>query len=234
MFIKNLKEDLVIKVLEDVLKDLKDVCKCSICVEDIVTYVLNRTKPFYISSGRGILHLEADLKIDIQDKTDIYSLVLQAINIIKDRRKSHLHSFPQNGIEILRQEEYETTDFYYVNFPYILGRVLDYVSLKPKDGVKVELYIYDNEQDKYVLAPMKEQSWSNPYIVPIRLGGYYTFWPKEIKAKEQSSHTKEKVNFKIGVNDEYEEEFTLELFTDKIIRNYISTNFSYELNPILI
>jgi len=234
MFIKNLKEDLVLRVLEDVLKDVKDVCRCSICIEDIVAYVLNRTKPFYITSGRGILHLESDLKVDIQDKADIYALVLQAINIIKDRRKSHLHSFPQNGIEFLKQEEFETTDYFYLNFPYVLGRVLDYVTLKPKDGVKVELYIYDEEKKRYVLAPMKEISWSNPYIVPAKLAGYYSFWPKEIKARDQKNHSKETVNFKIGVNDEYEEEFTIEVFSDKAIRNYLSTNFTYELSPILI
>jgi len=85
MFLKNLAEDHVIKVVQDVLSDLPDVCKCSICIEDITTYVLNRVSPYYISSGRGILHMEKDIEPFIQDQADIYTLVLQAIDIINKR-----------------------------------------------------------------------------------------------------------------------------------------------------
>lgn len=77
MFLKNLKEDMVIRVIRDVLKEFPHICQCLICLEDIATYVLNRIKPYYISSGRGILHLEKDIKPYIQDRADIYTLVLQ-------------------------------------------------------------------------------------------------------------------------------------------------------------
>ena len=99
MYLKNLKEDLVIKVIQDVLQDLPEVCQCLICIEDISTYVLNRLKPYYISSGRGILHLEKDLEPYLQDQADIYTLVLQAIKIIQKRRRDQRHTYAQNGLK---------------------------------------------------------------------------------------------------------------------------------------
>jgi hypothetical protein len=233
MFLKNLKEDMVIKVIRDVLKDMPNVCKCLICVEDLATYVLNRISPYYISSGRGILHLEKDFEPYIQDQADIYTLVLQGTKIIQRRRKEHLHSFPQNGLALLNREEIELVDRYYLNFPYIVGRIMDNVSMRPKGGIKVELSIY--QDGKYRLSEMKDPSWINPYVIPSETAGYFTFWPAPVPASYQGEHSKEEANFKINVNDdEYEEEFSIEVLSDKVIKHHINTHYIYELTPILI
>lgn len=224
---------MVTKVIRDVLSDLPDVCKCLICVEDIATYVLNRVKPYYISSGRGILHLERDIEPFIQDQADIYTLVLQGVEIIKKRRKEHLHSFPQEGLSILDREEVEVVNGYYLNFPYIVGRVLDAMTLKPKGGVKVDLYLFRGQH--YRIAEMKDPSWINPYVVPTQVAGYFAFWPAPILAEKQQGHVREPITFKLCIDDgEYQEEFSLEVLSDQVIRHHINTKYIYELDPVLI
>lgn len=233
MFLKNLKEDMVIDVIKDVLNDLPNVCKCLICIEDIATYVLNRLNPYYISSGRGILHLEKDIEPYIQDKADVYTLVLQGVNIIQNRRKEHLHDTPQNGLDVLDKDELEAVDDYYLNFPYIVGRVMDNFTLKPQGGVKVTLNVYVD--GKYVLTEMKDPSWINPYVIPNELAGYFAFWPVAVKAPSQDEHRKVEVHFQIDVNEgEYQEEFSIEILSDKVIKHHINTHFIYELTPILV
>lgn len=233
MFLKNLKEDLVIKVIQDVLGDLPEVCKCLICVEDIATYVLNRVKPYYISSGRGILHLEKDIEPYIQDQADIYTLVLQAVEIIQKRRREHRHAFPQDGLAILDREEVEVVGAYYLNFPYIVGRVLDALTLKPRGSVRVDLFVYENGH--YRLAAMKDPSWINPYVIPSQVAGYFAFWPAPMLAQKQQEHVKETVNFKLCVDDgEYQEEFSLDILSDQLIRHHINTKYIYEMDPVLI
>lgn len=233
MFIRNLIEDRVIKIVKDVLRDMPVVCKCCICVEDIACYVLNRIKPYYISSGRGILHMEKDMEPYLQDQADIYTLVMQGANIIMKRRKERAHALPQDGLCALEQEEMQVADEYMLNFPYIVGRVLDYISLKPKGGVTVNLYLFRDNQ--YQLTQMRDESWQNPYVIPQEFEGYFTFWPMPLRALNQAGHIKETVNFKLVVDDgEYEEEFSLDILSDKIIRHRIDTRHSYELTSILI
>lgn len=235
MFLKNLKEDMVIKAIKDVFKDMPDICKCPICVEDIATYALNRMTAYYINSGRGILHLEKDILPYIQDQADIYTLVLQAIKIIHDRRKGHKHNLAQNGLEILERAESELADGFYLNFPYLIGRVLDYVSMRPREGIIVDLFIYNEEKKQYVICPMKDPSWINPYVIPNALEGYFAFWPAPQKANSQGEFRKESINFKIVVNDdEYEEEFSLDILSDKVIKHHISTRNVHQLENILI
>lgn len=233
MFLKNLKEDMVTKAIQDVLNDLKDVCKCSICVEDISSYVLNRVPPYYITSGRGILHLEKDIQSNFQSQADIYTLVLQAIRIIQNRRKQNIHNLPQNGIADLDKESIEVQKEYYLNFPYIVGRILSTISLNPKNGITIGLSIFKGS--KYVLCEMKDNSWVNPYYIPNEFSGYFSFWPSPLLAQNQNEITKEAVSFKISVNDdEYTQEFLLDIFSDRIVRNQISTRHTFELSPILI
>lgn len=233
MYLKNLKEDLVIKVIQDVLQDLPEVCQCLICIEDISTYVLNRLKPYYISSGRGILHLEKDLEPYLQDQADIYTLVLQAIKIIQKRRRDQRHTYAQNGLKFLNQEEIEVVNDYYLNFPYIVGRVLDGLTLKPKGNVRVDLFVYQNGQ--YQLAKMKDPSWINPYVVPPQVTGYFTFWPAPILAEKQKDHQKETVHLKLCFDEgEHQEEFSLSILSDQLIRHHINTKFVYETNPVLM
>ncbi|HCL57442.1 MAG TPA: hypothetical protein DHW82_10600 [Spirochaetia bacterium] len=233
MFLKNLAEDHVIKVVQDVLSDLPDVCKCSICIEDITTYVLNRVSPYYISSGRGILHMEKDIEPFIQDQADIYTLVLQAIDIINKRRKSNVHTKNDDGLLLLSRKENEIVSDFYLNFPYIVGRILDSSYLKPKGDLKVQLMIFQN--DKYVLCPMKEPNWTNPYQVPDQFSGYFTFWPNAKKAEDQKNIGKETVYFKLEINGvEYEEEFSISVFADSLIHHHIHTSYIYDMGIILI
>ncbi len=234
MFFKNLKEDKVIKAIKDIMSDANvEVCKCPICIEDVACYVLNRIPPYYIGSGRGILHLEKDINPGLQDQADIYTLITQAINIIKDRRHNKIHNLPQNGLDFLDIGIEEIVEKFTLNFPFIVGRVLDYMSLKPKGGIQVSLFIYKN--DKYELAQMQDKSWQNPYVIPIEFEGYFTFWPNAVECENQDRPVKETVNFKLIVEDGlYEEEFSIDIVSDEIKQHRFDTKKTFELATILI
>ncbi len=48
--IKNLHEDLVIKLMEKILNEDETICKCQLCIEDIYALSLNSLKPLYVQS----------------------------------------------------------------------------------------------------------------------------------------------------------------------------------------
>jgi len=48
--IKNLKEELVCELMENVLSGYADTCKCQLCIEDIFALSLNMLKPLYVQS----------------------------------------------------------------------------------------------------------------------------------------------------------------------------------------
>jgi len=48
--IKNLKEELVCELMENVLSGFADICKCQLCIEDIFALSLNMLEPLYVQS----------------------------------------------------------------------------------------------------------------------------------------------------------------------------------------
>lgn len=48
--INNINEELVVELMEKVLKEDKATCKCQLCIEDIFALSLNKLKPLYVQS----------------------------------------------------------------------------------------------------------------------------------------------------------------------------------------
>jgi hypothetical protein len=193
---------------------------------------LNRINPRYIYSGRGILQLELENHQHLQNQADTYSLVMEAIRLIQSRRKFQKHNLSQDGIEALEIVEQEVQNSYYLNFPFIFGKVMDLHGMKPKIGTEIKLFVY--RQDKYQPCPMKDKSWINPYVTTGDLGGNYVFWPAPFAALDQKEISKETVTFKIDMDQSlYVEEFELDIISDKMIHNRNLLKH-YQLDTIVI
>jgi len=161
MAVKNLMEDIVAALVEEVLgKTSKDGdSDARIYREDIITYVLNRIPPKYYTSERGILHGKLEAQFVFQQKTDILLLTYEALKTVKKRRSSEL-SVPLEG----KIKEYF--------FPHILGEVLEETTFSVIPNVEVTI-LYKDEP-----AEMIDQLWKNPYVTNKATKGFFHFWPK--------------------------------------------------------
>jgi len=159
MSIQNLMEDIVANVVEEVMKKDKDLEKIKVNRDDIVAYVLNRMPPKYITSERGILHGKLQSHYETQQKTDMLFSVYEAIDVIKKRRSTELHSAESTTAA----EEYRLS--------HIVGEVLEETTLSMIPNVEVTLLF------KGKPAKMIDDNWKNPYTTNKATKGYYHFWP---------------------------------------------------------
>lgn len=85
--LKNIMEDDVERLLDQLLPTMPNICDCEICRSDMAAYALNRLKPNYVRSNKGELFHKVNTST-IQAKTDLMSNVITAINVI-GARPSH-------------------------------------------------------------------------------------------------------------------------------------------------
>lgn len=85
--LKNIMEDDVERLLDELLSTMPNICGCDICRADMAAYALNRLKPNYVRSNKGELFHKVNTS-SIQAKTDLMSVVVTAINTI-GARPSH-------------------------------------------------------------------------------------------------------------------------------------------------
>ncbi len=235
MIVKNAMEDIVTNAVIEMLKDTDNkLLKCSAYIEDIVSYVLNRIPPKYVTSGRGVLHLEIDQTDNIQQLADIYSKIKEAREIIAGRRKENDYMFEEN--DFFFKDNVINTKESYLNFPYFTGRVI----MSSREGlhhdVKITLYIKQN--DHYELAKMINTNWQNPFTTSRHTFGYYTFWvePKLIADENQTrEHT---IFFKLHFeSEEFEsQDKFIEVFVTPEKAKYLSvrTGFSTRIDDTVI
>ncbi len=185
MILRNNMEDLILNVVDIMLQDTDDdFWKNQDHQEDLVCYVLNRVKPKYVRSGRGILHSESSLEKNIQDNVDLFSLVAEGMRTIIVRRKDSESS----SNEISTADKEDTSKNYYFNFPCLVGKIISMSSGEELSGVKVTLK--HKEGDKNIQTLMINSNWSNSYIIADQTEGYFTFFPKSIIDDGEKPSTK--------------------------------------------
>lgn len=81
--IKNLMEDEVFMSIENIVKPMKELCKCEKCIDDIAAIALNDLKPNYVVTEKGYLYSKAN-NMDYQFNTDVTTAVIKAIEIVKN------------------------------------------------------------------------------------------------------------------------------------------------------
>lgn len=80
--IKNVVEDIVINVFEEVRPDL-DCCTCDQCSSDIVAYALNKIQSRYVSTEKGALFSKS-AAFDQEYKMEVLKAIAEASRIVKD------------------------------------------------------------------------------------------------------------------------------------------------------
>ncbi len=176
MTVRNLMEDIVSNILNELVKNDKDLSVDSKNREDILAFVLNRISPKYVTSERGVLHGKLDTKFITQQKTDIFLLIYEAVDIIKSRRASEAGDIVSTG---------NGTGRY---FPHIIGEVLEETTFSIVPDISIDL-LYDGK-----LVEMADENWKNPFETNDATMGYFHFWPKW---DEDTYGNNEKVAFEL-------------------------------------
>lgn len=189
MEVHNLVEDIVKKFLDDILNEKNDICKCEQCRLDMLCYVLNKTKPMYVVSSRGIIHSENNKRESSQINIDILSLVKEAIDVISKTPRHKDENIDSNSGE----HSSIAHEKHLFSFPAIVGRIIDSNTL---ENIKdVEVYLYQGNSGNPV--KMFNQRWSNPIRLNEKMDGTFSFWP--IPEKAQKNGIQKEFDFNIEI-----------------------------------
>lgn len=174
MEIHNLMEDVVNRVVDDLFdaeeKTKKlDFCTCAQCRMDVSCYALNRIAPEYVTSGRGIVHGEADWSGKVQKTADVLTLVREGWTRINQTER------PQHQRDVSTEPAGLPSGPVF-NFPSVMGRLFNGVDFSPLVDVLVSLYRGED------LLPMIDPNWQNPCKVVQETEGTFIFWPKPVSA----------------------------------------------------
>lgn len=77
----NLMEDEVLRMIDRILEDLDNVCKCDKCKLDIAAIALNNLKPRYVVSEKGRLYAKVEA-LSYQNEANLIIEITRAIKIV--------------------------------------------------------------------------------------------------------------------------------------------------------
>ncbi|MCX7025516.1 MAG: late competence development ComFB family protein [Spirochaetes bacterium] len=176
MEIHNLTEDLVRTTLDELFDEEEKAktlgfCTCYQCRLDVTCYALNKVKPEYVVSGRGLAYSGQDYADKLQRTADIVVVIKEGWAKIDQTKRPHFvhqssHAkpmFPSGPV---------------FNFPSIIGRIFNGSNFEPFSGIQLCLYQGDD------LVPMMDQNWLNPCTLVKNTSGTYIFWPYPETANE--------------------------------------------------
>lgn len=228
MNVHNIMEDVVEKYVDNLYSQAKKdkltwlTCDCENCRLDTVSYVLNRVKPKYVVSGRGVNH-SLDNWDDHQAMADVEELAIQGMRIVNSTKRP-FHTKAREDCVVQKVEEPT------FNFPIITGTILDGGNFEPIANANVLLKFNGKE------AEMVDKTWTNPYITCKSTCGSYTFWIKSIPAKKSGM---DKIfNMAIEVTAEgYEPviyHFELPVVSDEKARIELNSNFTITIQNLVL
>lgn len=227
MFFHNVMEEIMYKEVNRLYDEAKKngekwlVCDCIQCRVDSMCYALNRVKPRYIKSSKGLAYFfQVDFKMGSQFFVDISSVALEAMKVVQANRGPHT------------DEETEEVSSYKAcfNFPTIKCKINNGNNLSPMNDVTVKLFLNDK------LAEQMDVLWDNPCIVSGNMGGVCTFWPKPQKADEQG--IAKDFNFVLVVEKEnYEsvrQTFSLNIVSAENVQENFDVTSCHEIKDIFM
>jgi competence protein ComFB len=199
MDIRNLMEDKVIQMLEEICADEerggnKNYKTDAQSRTDTACFVLNRVPQRYVSSGRGFAYLEADFNDNPQISVDIVTLIHEGLRRVTEIKRSYYGKADpvMNGLPA------DTKAVYY--FPTIKGRIFNGMTFEPIQDVSISI-THEGQPVKMV-----DGRWPNPYSVVGNTPGTYLFWPKPMHAPKVG--TERVFEFTLEVNDPRYEPFS--------------------------
>lgn len=180
MKLKNYQEDLVLQAISIALENRPELSEDEVAVNDIAAFVLNRLPPRYIMSERGFTRLvseeeePSDERRDVATMVQLLVLVNRGIELVENRRKPS----SDNPQEVLTREDQIMP---VLNFPQIVGKVVDARDDRAVANATVTLYVDDE------IADPAEPGWPNPFMTSLATRGYYSFWPRHRRGDETAA-----------------------------------------------
>lgn len=80
--LRNINEDIVEHLLEDLLLKYPEACKCQKCLLDIKAISLNMMDPKYVVTDRGELFQKAKYQFNNQEIVNATKYITQAIELV--------------------------------------------------------------------------------------------------------------------------------------------------------
>ncbi len=191
MEIRNIMEDAV-KVMVEELFDREDkekrlgYCTCDQCKLDVECYVLNRVKPEYIVSSRGLAYSEMEGLEKVQRQADLISLVKEGWGKVSHAPRPTSDHLAGKALD----EEHKGPVY---NFPTIMGRVFDGRTFAPLGEGAVRLLSEGADAD------MVDPNWQNPFVLAGATGGTFIFWPRHQDASPKDGERKFVFEVKVDV-----------------------------------
>jgi len=169
-------------------------CTCPQCRMDVACYVLNRIKPEYVVSSRGLAYSEQDYNEKLQRIADVVSLVREGWSKINASKRPHFeHTTTAEALQLPEGPVY--------NFPPIMGRIFDGANFAPLEALSVQLL-----DDKGALVTMMDANWQNPCPLVRNTAGTFIFWPYPVSAPKGA---KERLfSFRVLVQSEQYDDLT--------------------------
>ena len=182
MELHNTAEDIVLSMVAEIFESIEKkgnpekYCLCDQCRMDTACYALNRTRPHYILSSRGVARVEQENISRQQLQADVASLIYDGIQRVNHNQRPNFshQSKADTGVVNAKAPAF--------NIPTIVGRLFNGLNFSPIAGVKVELY--QNGE----LVSMKDNNWQNPYLLVSNTEGTFTFWPEPVPSGEAEVH----------------------------------------------
>ena len=227
MKVHNLMEDYVIKRVNDICDEKvsanpEGVCTSPQCRLDITCFVLNRLPPMYVTTGKGLAHVENSVTSNQQTEADIAALIHEGLRRVSEIKRSY-YDQARAAVRL-------GTDGPFFNFPTIKGRLFHGVTFEPLSGIDVSLFLDDT------LVPMFDNRWQNPYPMAETTAGTYLFWPQPIKTEDEGvSHT---FSFELRASgegfDELSHFFDIPSISEKSIRDSFEIPQTYRIDDLYI
>lgn len=85
--LRNFVEEAASPLLDKVLGQYPDVCKCEKCKLDIKAYALNHISPKYVVTDQGEIYTRVLNEITPQDTIDIIEALIAAVDIVSKNPK---------------------------------------------------------------------------------------------------------------------------------------------------
>ncbi|MFA6940382.1 MAG: late competence development ComFB family protein [Clostridiaceae bacterium] len=86
MELQNYTEIMIDHLMEPVLKNYNDMCKCDKCILDIKAIALNNLPPRYVVSEKGELYKKVE-ELDTQIQVDVIRAITKAIEQVKKNKR---------------------------------------------------------------------------------------------------------------------------------------------------
>jgi competence protein ComFB len=227
MEIRNLMEDVVLAVVGE-LFELEDhdhrlgFCTCGQCRLDVACYVLNRMKPEYIVSGRGVAYSERDFQVKVQRRADIITLAKEGWG--------HVDHSPRPNIDHGSQKVRELPEGPVFNLPTVMGRAFNGLNFEPLAAGTVSLLVDGS------LSPMIDANWQNPFVLAKATAGTFILWPRPLPVPDAgtSRHFAFEIKVEVPGFEPISHFFELDLASDRAVKDEFSLQHVHKVPDLYL